>query len=68
MSLNQEPRMSEQDAFEAAIVALKAQGLAPTKFGLSIRDRMARGEINADEATRLITEHYKAHIRTPIGA
>jgi len=68
MSSNQEPRMTLEEAFDAAIIALRAQGLAPSDFGLLIRDRMLRGEINATEAIRLIKEHHRPCVHVPVNA
>ncbi len=42
------PRMTQRRAFEAAKVALKAQGLEMTPFGIATNERVIAGEITHD--------------------
>jgi hypothetical protein len=55
--------MTQEEAFEAAIVALRAQGLAPDEFGLKIRDRMIHGELDEDQAIAEIKAYHTDRIR-----
>lgn len=57
--------MSEEDAFKAAIVALRAQGLEPNEFGLEIRDRMLRGELDEDQAIAEIKKYHQNRVNLP---
>jgi hypothetical protein len=66
--LNQEPRMTQEAAFEAAIVALRAQGLEPNEFGLEIRDRMLRGELDEGQAIAEIKKYHQARVHLPMTA
>lgn len=68
MLLHKESRMSQKEAFDAALVALKAQGLEPTEFGLKMREMVLHDEIDSAEAIRRIQEYYKARNRKPIAA
>lgn len=60
MEPRKRPRMTQRRAFEAAKVALKAQGLEMTPFGIATNRRVIAGEITHDEAIRLITAHHHA--------
>lgn len=66
--LHKESRMSQEEAFDAAIVALRAQGLPPDEFGLKIRDRMLNGELDEDQAIKEIKAYHAARVRKPVAA
>jgi hypothetical protein len=58
-------RPSQREAFEAAKVALAAQGLEMTPFGVETNERVIAGEITEEEAEEIILAHYRA--RNPVG-
>jgi len=51
-----------QEAFNAAIVAHRAQGLELSAFGLEIGAKVVQQEITTDEAVKIILEHYRKSI------
>ncbi len=53
-------RPTHREAFEAAKVALGAQGLAMTPFGIATNERVIAGEISIEEAEEIIVAHYRA--------
>jgi len=53
-------RPTRREAFEAAKVALAAQGLEMTPFGIATNERVIAGEITDDEAIALIMAHHRA--------
>lgn len=53
-------RPSQREAFEAAKVALAAQGLEMTAFGIETNERVIAGDITHEEAKAIITAHYRA--------
>jgi len=53
-------RPTHREAFEAAKVALAAQGLAMTPFGIETSERVIAGEVTEEEAEEIIVAHYRA--------
>ncbi len=53
-------RPTHREAFEAAQVALAAQGLTMTPFGIATNERVIAGDITIEEAEAIIVEHYRA--------
>jgi diphthamide synthase (EF-2-diphthine--ammonia ligase) len=47
--VDQSLRMTHEEGFAAAIVAFRAQGLAPSSFGLQLRNKVIQGEIASAE-------------------
>lgn len=52
-------RPTRREAFEAAKVALEAQGLAMTPFGVEVSERIIAGDITHDEAVAILLEHHR---------
>jgi hypothetical protein len=44
--------------FAEGEASLLLEGLTPTAFGLSLRDRVLSGEISVDQAEAALSDHY----------
>jgi hypothetical protein len=52
-------RPTLREAFDAAIVAQRAQGLELSSFGLEIGERVVREELTPSEAVGCLLKHYQ---------
>ena len=51
-------RKKLESGFAEGEASLRLEGLAPTSFGLSLRDRVLSGEISVDQAEAELSDHY----------